>query len=122
MSKGIGIDIIEIQRIEKGIQEHGEHFLHRIFTSLERTYCQKFQNPYPHYAGRFAAKEAVVKALGVGFGKEVYWQDIEILEGERGKPIAQLSSKVKQAFHSPKIEISITHCKNYAAAIAFWIL
>ncbi|HAZ15606.1 MAG TPA: holo-[acyl-carrier-protein] synthase [Parachlamydiales bacterium] len=118
---GLGIDIVEIDRIRKGIEEHGFRFTERLFTEEERAYCDAHVDPSPHYAGRFAAKEAIVKALGVGFGKEVSWQDIKILNDEKGKPHVYFSPAFLARLAAPSFLISISHEKNYVVATALWI-
>jgi holo-[acyl-carrier protein] synthase len=120
MIKGLGTDIIEIARIEKSIEEHAHHFLSRVFTENERAYCQKFKISAPHFAGRFAAKEAIAKALGTGFGESLSWQDIEILGEESGKPTVTLSAKANKSFQNPNIFISISHSSSHATAVAIW--
>lgn len=118
MITGIGTDIIEIRRVKEAIENHKETFLNRLFTKQEQEYCQRQKNPFPCYAGRFSAKEAIVKALGCGFGKEISWKEIEILADENGKPHVHFSSNFNQRFRSPKVLISISHCKEYASAVA----
>ncbi len=118
--QGLGNDIIEISRIRLSIERHGQHFLNRLFTQKEQDYCYKFKDPVPHFAGRFAAKEAVAKALGTGFGADVSWHDIEILGNEQGKPIAHLSEGIKKRFNSPHILVSISHSTSHATAVAIW--
>ena len=120
MTKGIGSDIIEIERMQLSIDRHGLHFLNRLFTQKEQDYCYKFKNPTPHFAGRFAAKEAIAKALGTGFGAHLAWHDFEILNDEKGKPIAYFSTEAKKRFDNPVILLSISHCTNYAMAVAIW--
>src|SRR5438477_181350 len=78
MIKGLGNDIIEIKRVREAIRRHGIHFLNRLFTQREQDYCYKYKDPDPHFAGRFAAKEAIAKALGTGFGAHLSWVDLEI--------------------------------------------
>lgn len=119
--KGVGNDIIEIDRIRESLERHGSAFLERLFSSREQAYCLTFQDPAPHVAGRFAAKEAVVKALGTGFGHEVGWHDFEILAEESGKPYVHCSEKLQKRFGSPRIFISISHSKSHAIAIALWV-
>lgn len=116
--KGLGNDIIEIHRIQRSIERHGERFIERIFTPGEILYCKKHALSYRHFAGRFAAKEAIAKALGTGIGKHLSWLDIEILNDSSGKPSVQLSKKRKDLFVSPHILISISHCKTFATAVA----
>lgn len=122
MSKilGLGNDIIEISRIENDIQEYGNRFLDRLFTEAEQNYCNKFRDSARHYAGRFAAKEAIVKALGTGFGKEATFLDIEILPDSRGKPEASFSENLINHFGELQILLSISHCKTFATAVAIW--
>ena len=118
---GIGNDIIEIERIEKSIQCYGSHFLQRIFTPSEIAYCEKHSQNARHFAGRFAAKEAIAKALGCGIGKKLSWHDMEILNDKAGKPFASLSPEANLRFNSPRIHLSISHCKEYATAVAIWV-
>lgn len=118
--RGLGNDIIEINRIAKAISRHGKKFLDEIFTLREQEYCISYQLPERHFAGRFAAKEAVVKALGTGFVEGIHWQDIEIVNDHSGKPSVFLSDRINSRFNSPKILISISHCKEYATAVALY--
>lgn len=120
MILGIGTDIIEVSRIRAGIERYPERFLNRLFTSQEQTYCLTHRDATPHFAGRFAAKEAIVKALGTGFSQGLSWLDFEIHPDNQGKPCVQYSEKVKHLFGSPKIMISISHCREYATAFAVW--
>jgi holo-[acyl-carrier protein] synthase len=118
--RGIGNDIIEIARMRQSIERHGQHFLNRLFTQREQDYCFKFKDPIPHFAGRFAAKEAIVKALGVGFGAQIQWHDIEVLNDELGKPVVSLSSSIEKQFDSPTLLVSISHSQENATAVAIW--
>lgn len=118
MIAGIGTDIIEIARIKQAIEKHGERFLSELFTPKERSYCTKYTNATPHFAGRFAAKEAVLKALGTGVEKETSWQDIEILGDERGKPEVHLSERMRKRYPGAHFLLSISHCDEYAVATA----
>lgn len=118
MILGIGNDIIEVARIKATIEEYGAKFLNRIFTSNEQIYCLNRKEPSIHLAGRFAAKEAVVKALGTGFSQGISWLDIEICNDSMGKPYVAISSKLQDLFDSPSFMISISHCHTYATAVA----
>ncbi len=111
---GLGNDIIEIERIRESIKEHGSRFLERLFTPKEQAYCLKHEDSATHFAGRFAAKEAISKALGLGVGRELAWKDMEILNDENGTPQVTLS----QRFKNMKVLVSISHCKHYATAVA----
>lgn len=114
MVKGVGIDIIEVDRIRNLMEKYGERFFSRILTEKEIDYCKKFSKPELHFAGRFASKEAYSKAIGTGIGKEFSWKDIEILNNEKGKPyIVHLK---ENDFSKMKFEISISHTENYACA------
>lgn len=118
--QGLGNDIIEVDRIEKSIERYGSHFLQKIFTPSEIAYCVKHSKQSRHFAGRFAAKEAIAKALGCGFGHKLSWHDLEILNHATGKPYVVFSKKASDLFNSPIIHLSISHCKEYASAVAIW--
>lgn len=120
MVQGLGNDIIEIDRMRQSIDRHGLHFLNRLFTQREQDYCYKFKDPVPHFAGRFAAKEAIVKALGTGFGAQVSWHDIEILNDDLGKPIVTIKDSLQRRFNQPNILVSISHSSTHATAVALW--
>ena len=120
MIQGIGTDIIEVKRIEESIDRFGQRFLDRIFSFDEQAYCLHHRDASRHFAGRFAAKEAIVKALGTGFREGIGWLDIEIINDDQGKPIAELSSKLMETFNSPRIHLSISHCREYATAFAIY--
>lgn len=118
---GVGTDIIEVERVRKAVERHGERFLRRIFTEGERAYCLQMRNPHPHLAARFAAKEAVAKAFTTGIGAELGWTSIEITKGEREQPLVQLDEKGRQllvATGSSSVLISLSHTENYAMAVA----
>ncbi len=120
MIKGIGIDIIEIERIEHAINKNGDTFISRIFTKQEIAYCQKKNDACPFFAGHFAAKEAILKALGTGL-RQISWQDIEINHDALGKPYAVFSTTIQQNLKNSAIttvHISISHSRNYAVAQA----
>ena len=109
--QGLGNDIVEISRIRQSIERHGMHFLNRLFSQREQDYCYKFQDPVPHFAGRFAAKEAIFKAMGMA---DLSWHDVTILNDANGKPFCQDNNKK----FKHRLLISISHCKNYAVASA----
>ncbi len=118
---GVGTDIIEVARVQKAVERHGERFLCRIFTGGERAYCLQMRNPYPHLAVRFAAKEAVAKAFTTGIGAELGWTSIEIIKGEREQPLVRLDEKGRQLLQSTgasSVLVSLSHTENYAMAVA----
>jgi holo-[acyl-carrier protein] synthase len=113
----VGVDLIEIERIRRALDRHGEGFKSRCFTDAEREYCDSKPNPPQHYAGRFAAKEAVGKAIGSG----VYftWKEIEIRG--RPKPGVVLTGRTAawaEKVGAGRIELSMTHSRELAAAVA----
>ena len=119
MKIACGTDIIEIDRIEKSIKQSGEKFLNRVYTEKEIQYCEsKKGQKYQHYAARFAAKEAVLKALTAKIKDkyEIEWKDIEITNNEQGRPKVTLSAKLQEKVDIQDMDISLSHCKNYATA------
>ena len=121
MIAGLGTDIVEIVRIGKMIERHGEAFLNRVFTPDEVSYCHKRRECYQHFAGRWAAKEAVMKTLGTGFVRGVSWQDIEICSLKSGQPIIQLRGGAREVADRQGISeilITISHCRHFATATA----
>jgi holo-[acyl-carrier protein] synthase len=113
----VGVDLIEIARVRRALERHGDGFRARCFTPAERAYCESKPNPAQHYAGRFAAKEAVGKAIGSG----VYftWREIEI--HGRPKPGVRLSGRTAEFARkvgTGRIEVSMTHSRELAAAVA----
>jgi holo-[acyl-carrier protein] synthase len=115
---GIGIDVVEVARIASAMERHGDPFMARVFTPAEREYCQSHHSPALHYAARFAAKEAVAKALGTGIGSHA---DLEIVHAAGGAPQLLLTGAAKDfaAAHGiTDIQISLSHAHDYAAANA----
>jgi holo-[acyl-carrier protein] synthase len=121
MIKGIGIDIIEIDRIKTAIERYGDGFLKKVFTAKELKYCSRRKVwRYPELAVRFAAKEAYSKANGTGingFGRKnigLGWKEIEIVNDARGKPLIALKGKL-----SKKVQVSLSHSRDYAVAAVY---
>jgi holo-[acyl-carrier protein] synthase len=113
------VDIAEVARLKSAIERQGERFLRRIFTEQEIAYCERFRNKYERYAGRFAAKEATMKALGTGWRRGVRWVDLEVMRLASGRPTMQLkgeSKKLAEQLGVKHIAISITHTSNEALA------
>ncbi len=118
---GIGTDIVEIARIEDSISRFGSRFLERVFTPSEQEYCRRMGRPASHFAARFAAKEAVAKALGTGIGQHANWTDLEIQNGSSGRPVLALSGAAAEfaAAHGiVSIHISLSHAQSHATAHA----
>ena len=120
MIAGMGVDIIEIERIENEIQQHGESFTTRVFTPEEIKYCETKMHRAQHYAARFAVKEAVFKALGTGWQKGVSWKDAVITNDDLGKPEVQLYGRAKELADKMgmnELLVSISHSLHYAVAV-----
>jgi holo-[acyl-carrier protein] synthase len=114
---GVGIDIIEVNRIEKSLKN--DHFKNRVFTSKEINYCEKRSGSFQSYAARFAAKEAFFKALGLGWRDGMAWTEIEIINDELGKPEFVFYGKTKSILDDKRItksHVSLSHIKEMATA------
>jgi holo-[acyl-carrier protein] synthase len=112
MILGMGVDIIEIERIEKVIDKWGDNFLRHVFHPEEIAYAQRFKNPAQHYAARFAAKEAVFKAFATR--PKITWKDIKITNNKHGQPVCTFNDKKFKG----RIIISLSHSDHYAVASA----
>ena len=121
MIHGIGIDVVEVERIEAAIAHLGDAFIDRLFTAREREYCGKQKRPALHYAARFAAKEAVSKALGTGIGGQAGWLDMEVERAESGAPKMVFTGRAAAFLAAEgiaEVQVSLSHAKEYAAANA----
>jgi len=116
-----GIDLVDFPRLEQMIERHGQRFVDRIFTAAEQSYARRHRNAVETYAGRFAAKEAILKLVGTGWRGKIAWTDIEVINNAAGQPEVTLSGEVKEIADRMKItqiSISITHTANFAIASA----
>ena len=116
-----GIDLVDCPRIEQMIARHDERFINRVFTETEQAYAEANRNKVEKLAGRFAAKEAVLKLMGTGWRGKIAWTDIEVKNNEMGQPEVTLTGQVKEIAEKLGIEhisISITHTANFAIASA----
>ena len=119
---GIGTDIVNINRLEKSLKKHGNKFINKIFSKNEISYCMSKKNPVPFYAKRFAAKEALTKALGTGFRKGISFKNIEVMNNEVGKPLIKLKGKALSMLKKKiknrryQIDISLSDDKPWAQA------
>lgn len=116
-----GIDLVDCPRIEDMVKRHGERFIDRVFTTAEQKYAQANRNPVEKLAGRFAAKEAILKLLGTGWRGKIAWTDIEIVNNSAGQPEVALAGEVKKIADElgiKHISVSITHTANFAIASA----
>ena len=117
---GIGIDLVEVDRLRSSVKKFGDRFLNRIFTENEIKYCQTKFNSYQHYAVRFAAKEALLKAIGTGLRSGMTWHQIEIVNDTRAKPSIITygeCQKFLQKLEIKKIELSLSHTKDHGVAV-----
>ena len=118
---GLGTDIIECLRIAKMIEKHGELFLNRVYTRGEIAYCSSRKGATQSYAGRWAVKEAVLKAMGTGWSRGIRWKDIEVVTDLTGKPRVEIHGVAKEICEELGISdvlISLSHCRSYATATA----
>jgi holo-[acyl-carrier protein] synthase len=116
-----GIDLVDCPRIEDMIKRHGERFIDRVFTKAEQAYAEANRNNIEKLAGRFAAKEAILKLMGTGWRGKIAWTDIEVVNNDVGQPEVTLSGEVKKIADKLSIEhisVSITHTANFAIASA----
>ena len=121
---GVGIDQIEVSRIRDSLEKHGDHFLKKIFSENEQSYCKDKADPAPCLAARFASKEAVAKAFGTGLGKEFGWLDSEIIHGDAGEPILSFNPRATELLKSKGAEkalVSLTHLETVASAIVILV-
>ena len=119
MIVGLGVDIAEVARVKAAIERHGETFLRRLYTAQEQEYCERFKNKYERYAGRFAAKEAAMKALGTGWSRGVRWVDVEVTREKGGRPTIKLAGEAAHIADRLKVKnivLSITHTAEQAFA------
>jgi len=116
-----GIDLVDFPRIEEMAKQHGQRFLDRIFTASEQAYADANKNRIEKLAGRFAAKEAILKLMGTGWRGKIAWTDIEIVNNPAGQPQVNLSGEVEKIAEKlgiKHISVSITHTANFAIASA----
>jgi len=118
---GVGTDIVECLRIAQMIERHGELFIARVYTEYETEYCSQRKAATQHYAGRWAAKEAVLKAMGTGWARGIRWRDIEVRNDASGRPRIQIAGGARDVCERLGIAemlISISHCRTHATAFA----
>jgi len=119
MIVGIGVDLCEVDRMEAAIARHGERFLARIYTPTERAYCESKLNRMERFAGRFAAKEAAMKAIGTGWRRGVAWRDFEVTRAASGQPVIVFHGVAREIADKLGVKralVSITHIKSMAMA------
>ena len=113
-----GIDIVEVKRVKRLTERWGDRFLHRVFTPWEIAYSKGKSSPEQSLAARFAAKEAILKAVGTGLSGGIRWTSMEIVNDKNGRPSVKLGKRIKDKIGNKKILISMSHTKEYAVAQA----
>jgi len=120
MIVGIGVDVVDIRRLRRALERQGERFMRRIYTAGEQEYCRAHRDPAPYFAARFAAKEALFKALGTGWAQGVTWLDAEIRNNDQGAPWLALRGRTEEASRElsvQKIHLSLSHSEGAAVAL-----
>ena len=123
MIAGIGVDIVDVSRVAKLLERYGDRFLQRVFTDPEMKYAMGGANRAERLAGRFAVKEAFLKALGTGKSQGILWRDVETVRGPMGKPVVRLHGQAVRWMRyrgGSQVQVSITH--DGGKAVAFVIL
>jgi holo-[acyl-carrier protein] synthase len=121
MILGVGIDLVEVERIQQVIGRRGGRFISKVFTPDEISYCQEAARPAQHFAVRFAAKEAIAKALGLAGPGGIRWREIEVVRLASGEPQARLNGKAQTAANQirlKKLHLSLSHTRSFAVACA----
>jgi len=118
MVRGIGVDIIEIDRIQRSIEDSGDRFLQKVFTQKEIEYCSGKANKFQHFAARFAAKEAVSKALSTGWSGDFLWKDVEVMNEASGAPRVTLYGKLRERLSGALVLVSLSHSESHVVAMA----
>lgn len=114
--KSIGVDLCDVRRLDKIIREHGERFLNKVYTHGEIAYCTKKIDGSAGYAARFAAKEALLKAIGTGLREGINWKDMEVVNDELGKPDFKFYGKISSVLGNRRVLVSLSHTHEYAVA------
>jgi holo-[acyl-carrier protein] synthase len=119
MIVGIGVDIVEVGRMRRAVQRYGDRFIRRVFTESEAAYCRRCVHPEQRFATRFAAKEAALKALGVGWAQGLQFLDVEVSNDELGAPSVAFTGKaldLSRGLGVARIHVSLTHHRDFAIA------
>jgi len=121
---GVGIDLVEVERVQRALERHAEAFRRRVFTDEEQAYCDGMSRPYPHFAARFAAKEAVSKAFGTGIGGHLGWKSVGVLHRKGGAPYVKFDEAARNLLEergARDVLLSLSHTAVHATAIALLI-
>jgi holo-[acyl-carrier protein] synthase len=118
MIQGVGVDVVDVERIKAILAEQGSAFIDRVFTETETAYCRSKQNPEQHFAARFAAKEAFSKAMQTGWSGVFRWKDVEVVNEPSGAPRILLYKEVAQSLGKSRVHLSLSHTENTVVALA----
>jgi len=118
MIQGIGVDVVDVERMKSILAEQGKTFIDRVFTETEVAYCEAKQNPEQHFAARFAAKEAVSKAMQTGWSGIFRWKDVEVVNEPSGAPKILLYNAVARSLEKSTVHLSLSHTENTVVAFA----
>jgi len=117
MIRGIGVDILEIERIRRSMERYGDRFLGKVFTAQEIAYCTGKSNVCQHFAARFASKEALSKALATGWRGELRWKDVEVINDTSGQPHIALHGPLRKSLSASSIFVTLSHSETHVVAI-----
>ncbi len=118
---GLGIDVVEVERIRRVMERQGDRFINRVYTEEEKAYCFGMKHPHKHLAARFAAKEAISKAFTTGIGGHLRWTSMSVYNGERGEPYVRFDDQgnaLLQEVHATRAWVSLSHTETLAQAVA----
>ncbi len=116
--QGIGVDVVDVRRLKETLAKQGKAFRDKVFTEKEIEYCEGKKNPHEHFAARFAAKEAVGKAMQTGWRGEFRWKDVEVINEPSGAPKIVLYREVAETLRDCTIHLSLSHTENTVVAFA----
>jgi holo-[acyl-carrier protein] synthase len=115
--QGVGVDVVDVERMKEVLEKQGQVFLNKVFSDMEVTYCKTRKKSYIHFAARFAAKEAVAKAMRTGWSGAFHWRDIEVINDQSGAPHILLSRDVAKALEQYHVHLSLSHTDNTVVAL-----
>ncbi|MEX1137999.1 MAG: holo-ACP synthase [Bacteroidota bacterium] len=116
--RGIGVDVVDVERMKQMLLEQGDAFVGKVFTDAEAAYCRSRKNPHEHFAARFAAKEAVSKAMQRGWSGEFRWKDIEVMNEPSGAPRIVLYGELARLLGGTKVHLSLSHTEKTVVAFS----
>jgi len=116
MIRGVGVDVVDVQRMKETLIDQGDRFIRKVFTEAEIDYCERKPKPYEHFAARFAAKEAVSKALETGWTGTFRWKDVEVLNEPSGAPRVTLHNETAASLVNHRVHLSLSHSERTVVA------